>query len=302
MRQLAEELGTGPVNRRITASPPQGSASPPNSRPNARSRGGHWARTSSGSWTDAATDCHHGDEIHAADRTELAQLAASVQHFIQDRLPIGLVFAGLPLPCPTCSTKAWPPSSAGPTKSISTPPPCGRWRSPSPAPSPKQPSRSPPPSSAARRSHRRIPVPYPTGRILPLEGGGKQPGQPHPRNSRTRHRGGKPPQCTHRHRSALAAASPKDLDFLHAMAEDDGPSVAGDIGRRIGARTNLVANYRSKAAGSRPHRIHRPRKGRLRHSRATPTPSGTSQALTPGGPHLTKVQSGHRYFLRGAAS
>jgi hypothetical protein len=26
----------------------------------------------------------------------LAQLAASVQHFIQDRLPIGLVFAGLP--------------------------------------------------------------------------------------------------------------------------------------------------------------------------------------------------------------
>lgn len=36
------------------------------------------------------------DEIHAADRTELAQLAASVQHFIQDRLPIALIFAGLP--------------------------------------------------------------------------------------------------------------------------------------------------------------------------------------------------------------
>lgn len=36
------------------------------------------------------------DEIHAADRAELAQLAASVQHLIQDRLPIGLVFAGLP--------------------------------------------------------------------------------------------------------------------------------------------------------------------------------------------------------------
>ena len=48
-----------------------------------------------------------------------------------------------------------------------------------------------------------------------------------------------------------ATASGKELDFLHAMAEGDGPSVAGDIGRRIGARTNLVANYRSRllAAG-----------------------------------------------------
>ncbi|MGO4588341.1 AAA family ATPase [Paenarthrobacter sp. 2TAF44] len=36
------------------------------------------------------------DEIHAADRTELSQLAANVQHFIQDGLPIGLIFAGLP--------------------------------------------------------------------------------------------------------------------------------------------------------------------------------------------------------------
>lgn len=36
------------------------------------------------------------DEIHAADRAELAQLAANVQHFIQSRLPIALIFAGLP--------------------------------------------------------------------------------------------------------------------------------------------------------------------------------------------------------------
>lgn len=51
--------------------------------------------------------------------------------------------------------------------------------------------------------------------------------------------------------AALAAASPKDVDFLRAMAEDDGPSIAADIGRRIGARTNLVANYRARllAAG-----------------------------------------------------
>ncbi|WP_104200393.1 hypothetical protein [Cryobacterium sp. Y29] len=45
--------------------------------------------------------------------------------------------------------------------------------------------------------------------------------------------------------------SPKDMEFLHAMAKDDKPSVAGDIGRRLGAKTNLVANYRTRllAAG-----------------------------------------------------
>ncbi|MGC0239615.1 hypothetical protein [Arthrobacter sp. SD76] len=36
------------------------------------------------------------DEIHAVDRTEISQLAADVQHFIRDGLPIGLIFAGLP--------------------------------------------------------------------------------------------------------------------------------------------------------------------------------------------------------------
>lgn len=61
--------------------------------------------------------------------------------------------------------------------------------------------------------------------------------------------------------AALATASPKDLDFLHAMAEDDRPSVPGDIGLRIGAKTNLGANYRSR------------RKGQLRDPSTTPTPS-----------------------------
>ncbi|WP_211880406.1 hypothetical protein [Pseudarthrobacter albicanus] len=41
------------------------------------------------------------------------------------------------------------------------------------------------------------------------------------------------------------------MDFQHAVAQDDGHSTAGDIGRRLGAKTNLVANYRSRlvAAG-----------------------------------------------------
>lgn len=36
------------------------------------------------------------DEIHGANRDELAQLPASVQHFIRAGLPVNLVFAGLP--------------------------------------------------------------------------------------------------------------------------------------------------------------------------------------------------------------
>jgi hypothetical protein len=36
------------------------------------------------------------DDIHAADPTELEYLVACVQHFVQERLPVGLVLAGLP--------------------------------------------------------------------------------------------------------------------------------------------------------------------------------------------------------------
>ena len=36
------------------------------------------------------------DEIHGADRDEISQLAASVQHFIREGRPIALIFAGLP--------------------------------------------------------------------------------------------------------------------------------------------------------------------------------------------------------------
>lgn len=36
------------------------------------------------------------DEIHAIDRSELAEIAAVVQHLIGEDLPIGLVMAGLP--------------------------------------------------------------------------------------------------------------------------------------------------------------------------------------------------------------
>jgi hypothetical protein len=51
--------------------------------------------------------------------------------------------------------------------------------------------------------------------------------------------------------AALSTTSEKDRDFLHAMAEDDGPVAAGDIGKRLNAKSNVVANYRARliAAG-----------------------------------------------------
>ncbi|WP_227471459.1 hypothetical protein [Paenarthrobacter sp. YJN-5] len=51
--------------------------------------------------------------------------------------------------------------------------------------------------------------------------------------------------------AALSTASDKDKDFLRAMAEDDGPVTAGDIGKRLDAKSNVVANYRARliAAG-----------------------------------------------------
>ncbi|WP_236777652.1 hypothetical protein [Arthrobacter crystallopoietes] len=46
--------------------------------------------------------------------------------------------------------------------------------------------------------------------------------------------------------AALASASPKDLEFLKAMAEDDGPAKTADIGQRLGDARNTVGNYRAR--------------------------------------------------------
>ena len=46
--------------------------------------------------------------------------------------------------------------------------------------------------------------------------------------------------------AALSMVSPKDLDFLRAMSEDDGPVTTADIGRRLGDRKNTIGNYRAR--------------------------------------------------------
>ena len=51
--------------------------------------------------------------------------------------------------------------------------------------------------------------------------------------------------------SALADISDKDREFLDAMAEQDGPSAAGQIGSILKAKPNVVSKYRKRliAAG-----------------------------------------------------
>ncbi|MET4061874.1 sugar phosphate isomerase/epimerase [Arthrobacter sp. UYP6] len=253
MRQLAEELGNGPVNRRITAIAAAGfsitTALPPERQVAWRTLGEELLRL--------LADRGNGliitvDEIHAADRRELAQLAASVQHFIQDRLPIGLVFAGLPAAVSDLLNEGVATFLRRADKIDLH------------AAAVREVEESFAATFAAagfRVSHDLVRQAaeatggYPfliqlVGYFLWREAEGNQ-GDLNPE------RVARAIQAANRRNArtvieaALAAASPKDLDFLFAMAEDDGPSTAGEIGRRLGAKSNLVANYRSRllAAG-----------------------------------------------------
>lgn len=97
MQQIADELGDGPDVRRVTGVAAFGfsvTTELPAERQVAwRSVGEKLLRILDDKRTGLIITV---DEIHAADRTELAQLSATVQHFIREGLPIGLVFAGLP--------------------------------------------------------------------------------------------------------------------------------------------------------------------------------------------------------------
>ncbi|GAA2143967.1 ATP-binding protein [Arthrobacter humicola] len=253
MRQLAEELGTGPVVRRITAVAAAGfsitTQLPPERQVAWRTLGQDLLTLLDKHGTGLVITV---DEIHAADRGELAQLAASVQHFTQDRLPIGLVFAGLPAAVSDLLNEGVATFLRRADK-IDLHAAAVREVEESFAHTFAEASFEVSPALVRRAAEATGGYPfliqlvgYFLWREAEINQGTLTPesvergiAAAHRRNARTVIE------------AALATVSPKDLDFLHAMAEDDGPSVAGDIGRRIGARTNLVANYRSRllAAG-----------------------------------------------------
>lgn len=97
MLRLLDELGGGPPSRRITAFSAAGfgltTQLPPERAMDWRRTGNELLRQLDERGTGLVITI---DEIHAVDRTEISQLAADVQHFIRDGLPIGLIFAGLP--------------------------------------------------------------------------------------------------------------------------------------------------------------------------------------------------------------
>lgn len=253
MRQLAEELGTGPQGRRITAVSAAGfsltTELPPERQVAWRNLAEELLRLIQGRGTGLVITV---DEIHAADRAELAQLAASVQHLIQDRLPIGLVFAGLPAAVSDLLNEGVATFLRRADK-IDLHAAAVRDVETSFADTFAAAGFKISPALVRQASEATGGYPFLIQLVgyflwreaennegaLDAEAVGRAIEAAHRRNARTVIE------------AALSTASPKDMEFLHAMAKDDGPSATGDIGQRLGAKTNLVANYRTRllAAG-----------------------------------------------------
>lgn len=253
MRHLAEELGTGPVNRRITAIAAAGfsitTQLPPERQVAWRTLGEDLLRLLDERGNGLVITV---DEIHAADRSELAQLAANVQHFIQDRLPIGLVFAGLPAAVSDLLNEGVATFLRRADK-IDLHAAAVREVEDSFAGTFAEAAFKVAPDLVRQAAEATEGYPFLiqlVGYFLWKEAENNQ-GNLTPETVERAIEAASRRNARTVIEAALATTSPKDLDFLHAMAQDGGPSIAGDIGRRIGARTNLVANYRSRllAAG-----------------------------------------------------
>lgn len=192
------------------------------------------------------------DEIHAADRSEIAQLAANVQHFIQDGLPIGLVFAGLPAAVSDLLNEGVATFlrradkidlHAAAVRDVET----SFTRTFADA------GFALTPELAQRAARATGGYPFliqlvgyflwkeseQANAALDSEAVQRAIDAAHRRHARTVIE------------AAISTASRKDLDFLHAMSIDEGPTASGDIGHRLGAKPNTVANYRGRliAAG-----------------------------------------------------
>lgn len=248
MRAALEELGDGPAGRRITGVSAAGfsitTELAPEQQAGWRQVGEQLLRLLEAQGTGLAITL---DEIHGADRDELAQLAASVQHFIRDGLPIALVFAGLPAAVSGLLNEGVATFlrradridlHAAAIDEVET---------------------------SYRETFARLPHPLEPAmiRTAAVSTGGypfliqlvgyhlwqlaEASGVPltadavdlalaaaHRRNTRVVID------------AALSTSSPKDLDFLRAMSEDDGPATTADIGRRLGNEKNTIGNYRAR--------------------------------------------------------
>ncbi|TWC03512.1 ATP-binding protein [Brevibacterium jeotgali] len=248
MHPLVEELGSGPPTRRITGLGIAGFSVDtellPDQQTSWRQLGEESLRLLDAQGTGLAITL---DEIHGADRDELAQLAAAVQHFIRAGLPVALVFAGLPaavsdlldegvatflrradrIDLHAAAVDEVEASYAEVFAALPTPIASGLLRT----------------AAEATGGYPFLIqlVGYHLWQVAetapgPLEGEQVNLAISAARRRNTRMVIG----------AALAAVSPKDLEFLRAMAEDDGPSRTADIGRRLGDARNTIGNYRAR--------------------------------------------------------
>lgn len=192
------------------------------------------------------------DEIHAADRTELAQLAANVQHFIQDKLPIALIFAGLPSAVSDLLNEGVATFLRRADK-IDLHAAAIREVEESFTHTFEAAEISIAPDLVAKAAEATGGYPFliqlvgyflwreaeTQGGVISVEAADRALAAAARRNERVVIE------------AALAEASAKDVEFLRAMSLDDGPSAAADIGERIEASTSLVSKYRARllAAG-----------------------------------------------------
>ncbi|MBO9705047.1 MAG: ATP-binding protein [Arthrobacter sp.] len=247
MRRLTQELGEGRAARRVTALSVAGFGITTQLAPEEQVQ-----------WRDQAIAllallAEKGtgliltvDEIHAANRSELALLAADVQHLIRESLPIGLVFAGLPSAVSDLLNEGvatflrradridlHAAALDDVERSLRDTLAEGGWTLG--------------PEQAARAAEATGGYPFliqlvgyylwKEAEVGPL---GDEAVQRAVAAARRRH-------DRTVIEAALASVSPRDREFLEAMAEDpEGISTSGDIGQRIGMRASAVGNYRTR--------------------------------------------------------
>ncbi|MFJ4224090.1 ATP-binding protein [Microbacterium sp. NPDC089695] len=248
MRAAGEELGGGPATRRITGISAAGfsitTQLPPEQQTSWRRIGEDLLRHLDDRGTGLVITL---DEIHGADRDELAQLAASVQHFIREGRPIALVFAGLPAAVSDLLNEGVATFLRRADRIDLHGAAIDEVESSFTATFAKL---SPPLAGHLIRMAAEATGGYPfliqlvgyhlwqvaesTDRPLASDDVEVALVAAHRRHARMVLD------------AALATASPKDLQFLHAMSEDDGPATTAEIGRRLGDRKNTIGNYRAR--------------------------------------------------------
>lgn len=248
MRTLSEEIGEGPAGRRITGISAAGfsitTELPPDQQAGWREVGARLLRQLDDNRTGLLITL---DEIHGADRDELAQLAASVQHFIRDGLPVALVFAGLPAAVSDLLNEGVATFlrradrvdlHAAAVDDVET-----SYRQTFTA------LRHPVDPALLRTAAEATGgypfliqlVGYHIWQLAEVSDGPLEPEEVDRAIAAARRRNTRMVID-----AAIATVSPKDLAFLRAMALDDGPASTADIGQRLGDRRNTVSNYRSR--------------------------------------------------------